>query len=138
MALKSHSVRIDGLSSIIGDLKKMDKEMRRASAKEARAIANELRDAIRQAAPVHRGILKKSIRAKVRVLNSGTYITAAVVFEPEGAYWIPVEFGHSKGLGGKPVPPHPFVYPTRDRVLPGLLNKMEGSLDSVLVANGAQ
>jgi hypothetical protein len=98
--------------------------------------ANKLRDAIRAAAPVKRGILKKAIKAQVKTTHQGSYVSAAIVVDPEGSYWIPVEFGHSKGIDGKPVKPHPFVYPTRDRLLPEILREMEGALDEVFVAAG--
>ncbi len=132
-----HGIRVYGIDDVIGDLKKMDREARAASVKTARRGANKLRDAIRAVAPVKRGILKKSIKSRVRTTHQGAYVSAAIVIDPEGAHWIPVEFGHSRGIDGKPVEAHAFVYPTRDRLMPEILREMEGDLDSVFVAAGA-
>lgn len=132
-----HGVRITGIREVVGDLKKMDRQARAASVKTARAGTNKLRDAIKAVAPVKRGVAKKAIKSRVRTSHKGSFVSAAIVIEPEGAHWIPVEFGHSKGIDGKPVPAHPFVYPTRDRLLPEILREMEGGLDEVFTAAGA-
>lgn len=133
----AHGIRVYGLAEVIGDLKKMDREARAASIKTARRGANKLRDAIKAAAPVKRGILKRAIKSRVKTTHQGSYVAAAIVIEAEGSHWIPVEFGHSRGIDGKPVEAHAFVYPTRDRLLPEILREMEGDLDAVFVAAGA-
>ena len=122
-------VSVVGIDEVVADLKKMDRECRKASRTSARQVINKLKDAIKEAAPEEEGDIKKSIKANVRTRDGGQIVSAAVVIEPAGSHWIPVEFGHSKGIDGKPVPPHPFVYNTRDRLLPSLLDELENAVD---------
>jgi HK97 gp10 family phage protein len=134
------AARIDvfGIDEVIADLKKMDRACRRTSAKSAKKAADKLRDAIKDAAPVDSGDLKAAIKSQVKTFESGAVASAAVIVDAPGSHWIPVEFGHRKGIDGKPVPAHPFVYPTRDRMLPGLLDEIEDDMDSTIVATGGQ
>jgi len=125
-------IDVIGIGDVIADLKKMDRDARKVSKQSARKVINKLKEAIKRAAPEDRGDLKKSIKANVRTYQSGTVASAAVVIEASGSHWIPVEFGHSKGIDGKPVPPHPFVYNTRDRLLPALLDELENDMDGVI------
>lgn len=130
--------KITGINGVIADLKKMDRECRKVSKKAATKAAKKLAEAIRDAAPVNSGALKKSIKSRVKTFDKGQTVSAAVIVDAPGSHWIPVEFGHSKGIDGKPVPAQPFLYPTRDRVLPGLLQEIEDDVDSAIVATGGQ
>lgn len=133
----AHGVRVTGISQVVGDLKKMEKQMRKASIASAKKGIKKLEQAIRDAAPEDTGTLKKNIKGNVRKTHGGMFVSAAIVIDAPGSHWIPVEFGHSKGIDGKPVPAKPFVYPTRDRVLPGILDEMEKDLDNAFDATGS-
>lgn len=121
-------IKVIGIEDVVNDFKRMDRETRRASTKSVRAGTNKLKNAIKDAAPVDRGDIKKAIKAQVKTYDRGQTASGAVIVDVDGRHWIPVEFGHSNGIDGKPVPPHPFVYPTRDRVLPGILNDLENDV----------
>lgn len=125
-------IEVIGLADVIADFKNMDKQCRKKSVDAVRRATSKLKNAIKQAAPEDKGILKKNIRANVRTYNQRQFASGAVVIDSPGAHWIPVEFGHSKGIDGKPVQPHPFVYPTRDKLLPEILNSIEDEVLSVI------
>ena len=131
-------IKVTGLNEVLKDFKKMDMDTRKVQVSAVRSGINRLKDGIRQAAPVKRGILKKNIKASVKTYSGRKGLSAAIVIDTEGQHWIPVEFGHSHGLGGKPVPPHPFVYNTRDRLMPSILNDIEAKIDGVLTKHGAR
>lgn len=130
-------IEIFGIDDVIEDLKKMDRASRKASAKSVRSVTNKMRNAIKQAAPQDSGVLKKSIKSRVRTYDKGAVASGSVVIEAEARYWIPLEFGHSNGIDGKPVPPKPFVYNTRDKLLPGLLDELENDVDSAISQTGS-
>jgi HK97 gp10 family phage protein len=132
------SIEVIGIDDVVADLKKMDRAVRKTSTAAVKEGTDELRDAIKQAAPEDRGDLKKAIKSRVKTYDQGAVASGAVVVDAPGSHWIPVEFGHSAGIDGKPVPPHPFVYNTRDKVLPGILDKMENKVDSAIVATGGE
>jgi HK97 gp10 family phage protein len=134
------SARIDifGIDEVVADLKKMDRACRRVSKSSAKKAADKLRDAIKDAAPEESGDLKRAIKSEVKTFESGAVASAAVVVDAPGSHWIPVEFGHSKGIDGRPVEAKPFLYPTRDRMLPGLLDEIESDMDSAIVATGGE
>ena len=132
------NIKITGLNSVIKDLKKMDMDSRKRQVRAVRNGVNKLRDGIRKVAPVKSGVLRKNIKSSVRTYAQRKGVGGAVVVDSPARYWIPVEFGHSKGFGGKPVPPKPFVYNTRDRMLPGILNDIEKDIDNVLTRHGAR
>jgi HK97 gp10 family phage protein len=125
-------IEVFGLEDVIADFRDMDKESRKKSVAAVRRATNKLKNAIKQAAPEDKGILKKSIKANVRTYDQRKFASGAVVIDSPGAHWIPVEFGHSWGIDGKPVPPHPFVYPTRDKLLPEILDSIENEVLSVI------
>lgn len=136
--MSSARVEIFGIDDVIKDLKKMDRACRKVSKVSAKTAADKLRDAIKEAAPVEEGDLKAAIKSEVRTFENGAVASAAVVVNAPGSHWIPVEFGHSKGIDGKPVAAKPFLYPTRDRLLPGLLDGIEDDFDSAIVATGGE
>lgn len=128
------TVDVTGVEHLVKILKDMERQTRRISAKAVKRGTDKLRDAIKEAAPVDKGDIKKSVKSRIKTYDQGLTASGAVVIETAGSHWIPVEFGHSNGLGGKPVPPHPFVYPTRDRLLPGILDEIERDVDSIIDA----
>ena len=131
-------IKVQGLNEILRDFKKMDKDSRKTQIQAVREGINRLRDGIRLKAPVNRGVLKKSIKSSVKSYSGRKGVSAAIVIDSPGEHWIPVEFGHSKGFGGKPVPPHPFVYNTRDQLMPSILNDIEKKINNTLTKHGAR
>lgn len=130
--------KISGIEGVISDLKKMDRECRKASKKSVATVTRKLTKAIKDAVPEDEGDLKGAIKSQTKTFEKGTVVSGAVIIDTPGAHWIPLEFGHSKGIDGKPVPAKPTIYPTRDRILPGLLNEVEDDVDSAIVATGGQ
>lgn len=134
----SGRIEIFGVDDVIADLKKIDRACRQTSKKSLRKVVDTLRDGIKDAAPEDDGDLKAAIKSDVKTFESGVVASGRVFVEPSGSHWIPLEFGHSKGIDGKPVPPHPFLYPTRDKMLPRLLDDVEHDFDSTIVATGGE
>ena len=126
------SIKIYGIRDVINDIQKMDLAVRKAKGRAIKKGTDKLRDAIRQAAPKDSGLLKRSINSRVKHYANNTVSSAYVGMDADAQYWIPLEFGHSNGIGGKPVPPKPFVYNTRDRVLPGILDEIENEIDGTI------
>lgn len=113
-------VKIEGMDELQATLKDvLPREARNILRRTTLKIASQVRDVVRQRAPVDTGNLKKSIKSK-RDKGTPTNITASVYVDKSGGksgkgyHYHFVEFGTVK------MSARPFIVPTVEEMRPGL------------------
>lgn len=129
------SIYIKGIDQLEKQVKQMLKEMGKEKANLLLGQARLIRDRIKEKAPVgETGNLKAAAYAAARPETTTYPVTAFAGIRPRKApHGHLVEFGHG---GPHPAPPHPFVRPAIDEMLPkvrenikeGLKKMIEGSI----------
>lgn len=126
------AIRVEGLSALIRDLNRMDRELGRDVQRElqaaAKIVSDDARSHVRQAGLVDSGRMERSIRPRVVKRSNAIVESRRSYFR---RYYYPLVY-HFGTWGRARQGPVPFLYLALDRKQAEVLRHMEAMLDRLV------